>query len=561
MTKTIRFRRTASLTIAAIMAISAYMPAAAFADVEEGAPAQQPAAAEQQEAAPAPAPAQSTPAPAAQSAPAAAEQPSSEPASAGSTDQDIESETQQIEEPSYGEATGNWGYGNETKTTKWTEYTNGKDTILVFSTTGESDSDEENAVTQILDQDGKSQKDKLKNKVTQVIFETGITGIGWTALYTDKGYEPLYDRNDYTVDQSKTDVFKDFSVLRKVVPCETIKKIGWSAFRKCYNLSEFDFTKCPELEIIMNQAFNECKSLNTVDLSNCKALETIAQSAFAGAGKGGNATLELPEEGVLSIIGGYAFYQYASKNAESSDVDFSRVAGSVTKILQNAFNGAKLAGEISGFKNLETIANNALKGSDIDYIPYVAPVDEETNEEQPAEEPAVPVEEPAAPAEEPAAPAEEPVVPADEPAAPAEEPADSSDIDQDITEGEVSAEESVVIADTADAIASTEAAAVETVKAAIVSASSADEQQMVAAESSAVGAAVSPAALTAIENGSAPAAAPAADTVAIDQADMPAAAPQADSSMIIIIGSLAAAMLMAMATAVVIGMRRKDSDK
>lgn len=538
MTKTIRFRRTASLTIAAIMAISAYMPAAAFADVEEGAPAQQPAA-EQQEAAPAPAPAQSTPAPAAQSAPAVAEQPSSEPASAGSTDQDIESETQQIEEPSYGEATGNWGYGNETKTTKWTEYTNGKDTILVFSTTGESDSDEENAVTQILDQDGKSQKDKLKNKVTQVIFETGITGIGWTALYTDKGYEPLYDRNNYTVDQSKTDVFKDFSVLRKVVPCETIKKIGWSAFRKCYNLSEFDFTKCPELEIIMNQAFNECKSLNTVDLSNCKALETIAQSAFAGAGKGGNATLELPEEGVLSIIGGYAFYQYASKNAESSEVDFSRVAGSVTKILQNAFNGAKLAGEISGFKSLETIANNALKGSDIDYIPYVAPVDEETNEEQPAEEP---------------------VVPADEPTTPAEEPADSSDIDQGIPEGEVSAEESVVIADATDAEA-IPAAAEAAAKAAIVSASSSVANPAATAGRTAIGAALFSAAHSNIGDGAAPMAAPASDTVAIDQADMPAAAPQADSSMIIIIGSLAAAMLMVMATAVVIGMRRKDSDK
>ena len=559
MTKTIRFRRTASLTIAAIMAISAYMPAAAFADVEEGAPAQQPAAAEQQEAAPAPAPAQSTPAPAAQSAPAAAEQPSSEPASAGSTDQDIESETQQIEEPSYGEATGNWGYGNETKTTKWTEYTNGKDTILVFSTTGESDSDEENAVTQILDQDGKSQKDKLKNKVTQVIFETGITGIGWTALYTDKGYEPLYDRNDYTVDQSKTDVFKDFSVLRKVIPCETIKKIGWSAFRKCYNLSEFDFTKCPELEIIMNQAFNECKSLNTVDLSNCKALETIAQSAFAGAGKGGNATLELPEEGVLSIIGGYAFYQYASKNAESSDVDFSRVAGSVTKILQNAFNGAKLAGEISGFKNLETIANNALKGSDIDYIPYVAPVDEETNEEQPAEEPVVPAEEPAAPADEPAAPADEPAAPADEPAAPADEPADSSDIDQGIPEGEVSAEESVVIADATDAEA-IPAAAEAAAKAAIVSASSSVANPAATAGKTAIGAALFSAAHSNIGDGAAPMAAPASDTVAIDQADMPAAAPAEDSSMIIIFGSLAAAMLI-MAAAVVIGMRRKDSDK
>ena len=56
-------------------------------------------------------------------------------------------------------------------------------------------------------------------------------------------------------------------------------------------------------------------------------------------------------------------------------------------------------------------------------------------------------------------------------------------------------------------------------------------------------------------------AAPATDTVAIDQADMPASAPQADSSMIIIFGSLAAAMLMAMAATVVIGMRRKDSDK
>lgn len=533
MKKTIRFRRTASLTIAAIMAISAYMPAAAFADVEESAPAQQPAAEEQHEAAPAPAPAQSSPAPAAQSAPAAAEQSSSEPASAGSSDQDLGSETQQAEASQYGEATGNWGYGNDTKTTKWTEYTNGNETILVFSTTGESDSDEENAVTQILDQDGKSHKDKLKNKVTQVIFETGITGIGWTALYKDNGYEPLYDRTDYTVDQSKTDVFKDFSVLKKVIPCETIKKIGWSAFRKCYNLSEFDFTRCPELEIIMNQAFNECKSLNTVDLSNCKALETIAQSAFAGAGKGGNATLELPEEGVLSVIGGYAFYQYASKNAASSEVDFSRVAGSVTKILQNAFNGAKLAGEISGFKNLETIANNALKGSNIDYIPYVAPVDEETNEEQPAEEPA--------------APADEPADPTDEPAAPAE--------------GEVSAEESVITADVADAAAIPAAASEAAAKAAIVSASSSVANPAAAAGRTAIGAALFSAAHSTIGDGAAPMAAPAADTVAISQADMPAAAPAADSSMMIVIGSLAAAMLMAMATAVVIGMRRKDSDK
>ena len=180
MKKTIRLKRTASLTIAAIMAISAYMPAAAFAAEAEGTPTE-PAATEQEST---PVPSQNAPV---QNAPAVTEQTSSESASAGSSDQDIESEAPAAETSQYGEATGNWGYGNDTKTTKWTEYTNGKDTILVFSTTGESDSDEENAVTQILDQDGNSQKDKFKNKVTQVIFETGITGIGWTALYTDKG--------------------------------------------------------------------------------------------------------------------------------------------------------------------------------------------------------------------------------------------------------------------------------------------------------------------------------------------------------------------------------------
>ena len=134
MKKTIRFKRTASLTIAAIMALSAYMPAAAFAAEAEGTPeANQPAVAAELESAQTPAQEQS--------APAVAEQSSSESASAGSSDQDIESEAPEAEGSQYGEATGNWGYGNDTKTTKWTEYTNGKDTILVFSTTGESDID------------------------------------------------------------------------------------------------------------------------------------------------------------------------------------------------------------------------------------------------------------------------------------------------------------------------------------------------------------------------------------------------------------------------------------
>jgi len=295
------------------------------------------------------------------------------------------------QESNYGEATMEWGYGNDTKTVRWDAYQDGKDYVLVFKLEGESTTDVEKAITQLLDENGQSVKEALKNKVTKVVIETGITGIGWTALYSDKDYEPLYYGDEYTVDRNKTDVFKGFSKLTTVIPAETLKRIGWSAFRQCYKLSEFDFTKCPELEEIMNQAFHECKALNNVDLSNCNNLMVIAWSAFNGSGKGSDVTLVLPTNGSLTTIGGNGFNGFGS-NSASIEVDFSGVASSVTQILKNAFYNANLVGEIVGFVNLEVIGKDALKGSSIVYIPYVAP-EEEPASEEPKEEPAV--EEPA----------------------------------------------------------------------------------------------------------------------------------------------------------------------
>ena len=553
MKKKMIMKKFTSISLAAMMALTAYMPAAVFAGEETDettAPAEEPKAAasvQTETSQPSAAPASSAPT---SSAPASSAPAASQATPEQSTEgQDVQAEAEEqpaAETSSYGEATENWGYGNwneETKTgtTKWQEYTKDGETILVFSSTGESDLDEDNAVTQILDQNGNSVKNSLKNKVTQVVFETGITGIGWTSLYTKTGFEPLYNSDVYSVDQSKTDLFKDFTKLTTVVPCETIKRIGWSAFRKCYNLSNFDFTKCPQLEEIMNQAFNECKSLNNIDLSECNLLETIAWSAFNGAGKGNDANLALPKSGVLSIIGGYAFYQYARNNSNGAEVDFSRVANSVTQVMQNAFNSANVIGEISGFKGLEGLGKDAIKGSKITYIPYVAPVDEDTDD--PGEEPSAPAEEPAAPAEEPAVPEDEPLVDEEDSDSVVEE-AKSSDNDP--------VEENGVPAEAKAAFSAAEA---------MVHASSANSIPKATTGNTAGRSAVTTAALTSIGNSAAPATAPVSDTVTIGEASTPMADSQTESSLGYILGGMAAALLLALAAMKAVERRREDSNQ
>jgi len=563
MKKTTIMKKGTAFTLAAMMALTVYAPSAAFAGEtpEEQTPAQTEVTKEV-EVTEAPAPQASEEAAPAAEAPAPQVNEEQAPAATEEAAPAVE------EESAYGEATGNWGYGNSTQTTRWDEYTKDGETILVFKTTGESDSDEDNAVTQLLDENGKNVKSELQKRVTQVVFETGITGIGWTALYDRGAYEPVYS-SDYVVDQSRTDLFKDFTKLTVVTPCETIKRIGWSAFRKCYNLREFDFSKCTQLEEIMNQAFNECKSLNTVDLSNCSALETIAWSAFNGAGKGSEADLTLPAEGVLSVIGGYAFYKFAEKNAADDDVDFAPVAGSVTKILRSAFEGSHIAGEIIGFKNLEGLGSTAIRNSRITYVEYdpSQDVEEPAAEEPVVEEPAVEepvVEEPAV--EEPVVEKEEPVVEeptveeevaAEETVVEEEPVAEEEAVEEAEEEAVVQAEEQIVqdeIMNIAEVVESPVIRSIETMAVqseAVQAANEAAVQASASNRSAAKGATGS-----VISESAAPAAAPAAQ---ISDNNMPMAAADnaAESSLGQILGGMAAAIIMALAA--VAAIRRKNA--
>ena len=204
-----------------------------------------------------------------------------------------------------------WGYGNPDKGVIWvldngtmTVYLNNdpslpKDSLEDFPTDLPAPgSDKEKAVTQLFKNTGTGKDDSyrkvvsgklqftdggaLKNKVDKIVIRDGITGIGWKAKWDNNSYVPPYD-GEYKVDQLNTGVFQDFDKLTTVETCSSIKRIGWSAFRRCSKLSSFDFSKMTDLEEIMNQAFSPCDALTKIDLSNCTKLKTIRQNAFDGS--------------------------------------------------------------------------------------------------------------------------------------------------------------------------------------------------------------------------------------------------------------------------------------
>ena len=206
-----------------------------------------------------------------------------------------------------------WGYGNPDKGVIWvldngtmTVYLNNdpslpKDSLEGFPTDLPAPgSDKEKAVTQLFKNTGTGKDDSyrkvvsgklqftdggaLKNKVDKIVIRDGITGIGWKAKWDNNSYVPPYD-GEYAVDQLNTGVFQDFDNLTDVETCSSIKRIGWSAFRRCSKLSSFDFSKLSNLEEIMNQAFSPCDELTEVDLSNCTKLVTIRQNAFDSSKK------------------------------------------------------------------------------------------------------------------------------------------------------------------------------------------------------------------------------------------------------------------------------------
>ena len=304
------------------------------------------------------------------------EQPQTEPADEQQEDME-EPEEEEVPDTEYGTPTGNWGYGNQWKNVQWVEYEKDGSYTIVCSVVDKSLGGEKNAMIRLLNENGSgdtSIKSKLQGRVTTIVIKNGITGIGWTYLNqqstSSNYYEPSWpnDASDpdvtYSVNSGKTDVFNGFTKLKTVVPCSTIERIGWSAFRKCSSLNDFDFTKCPHLKEILNQAFNPCPALNNIDLSACNELTVIGWSAFNGSATGRDVTLQFPSNGRLSIIGGNSFNPFG-KSASTFTVDFSGVASSLTQIQRGAFTGAHIAGDLSCLDHLTMIGNNALQNTNI----------------------------------------------------------------------------------------------------------------------------------------------------------------------------------------------------
>ena len=171
---------------------------------------------------------------------------------------------------------------------KYTYYNNGNHDIainvyedgkMVCNVQNTEATGEDLAIVQLHDSEGSvisnSLKDDLRNLVTNIVLGEGILGVGWS------GY-------DYYVNPEKTDVFHGFEKLTEVTPSSTLEVIGWSAFRKCFNLVSFDFSVCKNLTTVMRQAFSNT-ALKSADLSetqveplghgafeNCKELEEVS---------------------------------------------------------------------------------------------------------------------------------------------------------------------------------------------------------------------------------------------------------------------------------------------
>lgn len=227
-----------------------------------------------------------------------------------------------------------WGYGNIEKTVRWDLTEEDGRNVLTFTVLDSASTEKEKAITQILNKNGQRVNNNFKNSINEVRVEEGITGIGWTALYERNPNKPPAYPDDYPINKNETGVFQDFANLETVRTCSTIKRIGWSAFRRCYSLKSIDFDKMKNLEEIMDQAFAPC-GLETADLSGCTSLKTIHCEVFSGAGANKpHPVSEIILPAKLEIIGFKAFTQCKQLRR----VIFKDIS-SVKTVYDNAFSG------------------------------------------------------------------------------------------------------------------------------------------------------------------------------------------------------------------------------
>ena len=229
------------------------------------------------------------------------------------------------------------GKANPSGNVIWELYERDGKRVMEFKVLDPNASDEEKAITKI-QKDGSTARidnnDPLRTTTDKVIIHAGITGIGWTAVYNTSGYNPRLP--GYPYDQSQTGVFQDFHTLTTVeieAPGD-IQRIGWSAFRRCYELKNINLSSMTNLKEILNQAFSP-SGLEELDLSGCTSLEMIGHGMCSGASYADKQLLtsvKLPKN--LKTIGSDAFTQ-CKKLKHVSFEDIS----SVTTIYNGAFKG------------------------------------------------------------------------------------------------------------------------------------------------------------------------------------------------------------------------------
>ena len=229
------------------------------------------------------------------------------------------------------------GYANPSGNVIWELYERGGERVMEFRVVNLNASDEDKAITRIQKEGSTSRianDDPLRTTTNRVIIHDGITGIGWTALYDTSGYNPRFP--NYRRDQSQTGVLQDFHILKtvEIEDPSDIQRIGWSAFRRCYELKNINLSSMTNLTEILNQAFSP-SGLEELDLSGCTKLETIGHGMCSGASytdKQLLTSVKLPKN--LKTIGSDAFYE--CKNLKY--VSFEDIS-SVTTIYSAAFMG------------------------------------------------------------------------------------------------------------------------------------------------------------------------------------------------------------------------------
>lgn len=151
------------------------------------------------------------------------------------------------------------------------------------------------------------------------------------------------------------------SYLEEVILPNTIKEIGWAAFRSLPALKKVNIPE--SVERIGNSSFSGCSCLQKIDLSSLSHLIEISNNAFSSSSCV-PISLKLPDG--LEAIGSFAF-----SNTGVTSVDFSNT--SLYNISDNAFGECPITGALSFPGTLRSIDHSAFASAKVSSIKLKSP--------------------------------------------------------------------------------------------------------------------------------------------------------------------------------------------